>query len=176
MIQTTTNMATSDAAKWTITAVALDTFDPGMTYRLAPQQAPSMALDVVGGMTNNGTLVQQYSWWSGTSQKFFIADAGKGNVKLSMKANKNKCLGPHGNLLTNGNQIEVQDCVAGNYNQAWITVQKDNAPGVFIFRNAANPNVCLDVTGNNGNNGSLLQLNNCNSGALNQQFAATVAL
>jgi len=177
LIQTTTN-STADPAKWTITAIALETFDPGMTYRLTPQQAPNMALDVVGGMTNNGTLVQQYSWWSGTSQKFYVADAGKGNVKLAMKVAKNKCLGPIGPGNPNpaaGTRIEVQDCIAGVNSQAWITAQKDNSPGVFMFRNAANPNVCLDVTGNNGNNGSLLQLNNCNSGALNQQFAATVA-
>ena len=181
MIQTT-NMATSDAAKWTITAIALETFDPGMTYRLTPQNAPSMAIDVCNnGATNNGNCVEQFSWWNGNGQKFFIADAGKGNVKLAMKLAKNKCLGPVGPSTIApavGARIEVQDCAlpgTTNYNQSWITVQKDNAPGVFMLRNAANPNVCLDVTGNNGNNGSLLQLNNCNSGALNQQFAATVA-
>jgi hypothetical protein len=176
LIQTTTTMSTSDAAKWTITAVALDTFDPGMTYRLTPQHAPSMAIDVCnGGLTNNGNCVQQYTWMNGNGQKFFIADAGQGNVKLAMKSNKNKCLGPRGNVTTRYTALEVQDCVAGVNTQAWITAQKDNAPAVFIFRNAANPNMCLDVYGNSGSNGTMVELNNCNSGALNQQFAATVA-
>ena len=123
---------TADRAKWTITAVALDTFDPGMTYRLTPQQATNMAIDVCNnGATNNGNCVEQFAWWNGNGQKFFIGDAGKGNVKLAMKLNKNKCLGPRANLTTNGTPIEVQDCAAPgttNYNQAWITAQKNDRP------------------------------------------------
>jgi hypothetical protein len=181
LIQTTTN-STADPAKWTITAIALETFDPGMTYRLTPQNATSMAIDVCNnGATNNGNCVQQFSWWNGNGQKFFIADAGKGNVKLAMKLAKNKCLGPVGpaNIAPAvGARIEVQDCAlpgTTNYNQSWITVQKDNAPGVFMLRNAANPNLCLDVPGNSGASGTTLDVWTCNSLALNQQFAATVA-
>ena len=172
LIQTTTQ-TTADPSKWFFIAVAPDAFDPGMTYRLVPQQAMGMSVDVCYGSTNNGTCIQQYPTWNGDEQKLFLADAGKGNVKLTMKVNRNKCIGPVANGATPGTALEIQDC-NGSYNQAWITGQKTDAPGVFILRNAAAPNLCMDVTGGSGSPGARMELYTCN-GAINQLFAAQVA-
>jgi len=176
LVQTTNNV-TTDCAKWTMTAVALDTFDPGTTYRLTPQNNTAMAVDVcANGSQSYNNCTQQYTWWGGDGQKFFIGDAGKGNVRFQMKANKNKCLGPINNATTINTAVVVQDCVQDSYTQAWINVQTTSTSGIFIYRNAANPNMCLDVTGaqNGGGNGNMMELYPCNGG-LNQRFAATVA-
>ena len=37
----------------------------------------------------------------------------KGNVKLTMKTNRNKCLGPRGGAAMSGTKLEVQDCNGG---------------------------------------------------------------
>jgi hypothetical protein len=178
LVKTTTNN-TADDAKWYFIAVSLSTFDPGITYRLTPQQATGKAIDVcsVNGVPGQtpGTCVQQYDFWNGAGQKFFVAtDAAHGNVMLKMKNNANKCLGPHANGTTSGTVIEVQDCVAGSYNQSWITGEMPAGSGIFGFRNAAASTLCLDMTGNNNNNGAMLELYTCNSGN-NQKFAVTVA-
>ena len=174
----TTNQPTSDCAKWTLTAVALDSFDPGMTYRLVPQSATAKTMDVCspGGnalLAQNGSCIQQYANWNGDPQKFFIRDAGGGNVKFAMKAQPNKCLGPVGNNTAAGTMLELQDC-NGSYYQAWINVQTTATSGIFIYRNAANPAVCMDVQGANQNDGSRIELWNCN-GNTNQQFAVVSA-
>jgi hypothetical protein len=174
LIKTTTN-STADDARWYFIAVSLSTFDPGTTYRLTPQQATNMALDVPYGSTNNGTVLQQYGWWNGAPQKFYIAtDAAHGNVVLKMKNNPNKCLGPRANGTTQGTLIEVQDCSAGSYNQSWITGEMPLGSGIFGFRNAAASTMCLDVANNSPNNGAQIQLWTCNAGN-NQKFAATIA-
>jgi hypothetical protein len=172
LIKTTTN-STIDYAKWSFIAVSLATFDPGVPYRLVPQHATTMAVEVPYGSTTNGTLAQQYNSWNGDMQKFFVADAGGGNVKLAMKLNKNKCLGPRANGTTAGTFIEVQDC-NGSYNQAWISAEKNAAPGTFVLKNAAAPNLCLEVANNSTSPGTRIDLWTC-TGATNQQFAAQVA-
>jgi hypothetical protein len=166
--------STADSAAWSLIAISLGTVDPGAAYRLIPQHATMNSVDVANGSTTNGTMVQQYATWNGDSQKFFITDAGKGNVRLTMKTNANKCLGPVGNSTAPGTQIEVQDCSVGSYTQAWITAETTQGSGIFAFRNAATPAVCLDVTGMSSANGARIQLLTCN-GANNQLFRAQAA-
>jgi len=174
LVKTTSN-STADDAKWYFTATHLATFDPGVTYRLTPQQATGMGIDVCNnGVTTNGTCIQQYSYWAGNGQKFFIGDAGHGNVTFKLKNNSNKCIGAVGNATTQGTYMEVQDCNSSNYGQAWITGETTAGSGMFGFRSAANPTMCLDVAGNNGNNGQRMELWPCN-GNNNQKFAVTVA-
>ncbi len=88
--------ASADAAKWSFTAVGPVALDPGKSYKLAPKHAPTKTIDIANGSTTNGTAVQEYDSWGGPGQKLVLKDAGKGNVKLTMKANTNKCLGPKG--------------------------------------------------------------------------------
>jgi hypothetical protein len=162
-----------DGAKWSFTAIGPATIDPGRSYRLVPQQATNMSIDVLNGSTSNGTPVQQYSSWNGDPQKLFIADAGKGRVKITMKANRNKCIGPVGGVVAAGAAMEVQDCNGGN-SQAWVTGETAVGSGVFMMKNVANTNICLDVAGASGASGARMDLWTC-SGNNNQLFAAQVA-
>ncbi len=160
----------ADIAKWSFTAVGPGTIDPGRSYRLAPQHAPTKSIDIASGSTTNGTAVQQYDSYSTDGQKLVLKDAGKGNVKLTMKANNNKCVGPKAHALVNGTKLEVQDCNGGN-DQAWITGETAAGSGIFMLKNVAAPGMCVDVTGKSTANGAAMEIYNC-SGGTNQLFAA----
>ena len=173
LIKAVAGMESADSALWSFTAIGPIAIDPGRTYSLVPQHAPTKSIEVVYGSTSNGTPIQQYDTWGGDQQKFFVADAGKGNVKLTMKVNRNKCLGPQGGVTSNGTRLEVQDCNGGNA-QAWISGETAQGSGVFMFKNVAAPGLCLDVRGGVTSNGATVDLVTC-SGANNQLFAARLA-
>jgi endo-1,4-beta-xylanase len=82
-----------------------------------------------------------------------------------MKANQNKCLGGQATAL--GALIVVQDC-NGSANQAFTAVP-DTTPGVFTFKSAANPNLCMEVPGASSSDGARLDLYTC-AGIPNQKF------
>jgi hypothetical protein len=173
LINTVTGQDIADSALWSFTAIGPIAIDPGRTYSLVPQHAPTKAIDVANGSTATGTAVQLYDAWGGDSQKLFVADAAKGNVKLTMKMNRIKCLGPRGGATVTGTKLEVQDCNGGNA-QAWISGETAQGSGIFMFKNVAAPGLCLDVTGGSSSNGTTIGLMPC-SGANNQLFAARLA-
>jgi hypothetical protein len=165
--------ASADAAKWSFTAVGPIAIDPGKPYKLAPKHAPTKALDVCNDSQTNGTCVQQYDSWNGPGQKLVLKDAGKGNVKLTMKDNKNKCVGPKGHAKVAGTKLEVQDCTGGD-DQAFITGETAAGSGVFMLKVAGAPGLCLDVTGASTANGAAMQIMSC-TGQDNQLFGASIS-
>jgi len=169
LIQTVANQSTSDCAKWTITGVGTSAIDPGKAYRLVPQQNTNKSIDVAYGSQNNGTQVQAYDNNGADAQRLMLRDAGKGNSKLTMKANKNKCVGPKYHAATLANKLEIQDCNGGN-DQAWITGETAAGSGTFMLKNVAAPGLCLDMP-SGGQNGTPMQLYTC-TGASNQLFGA----
>jgi hypothetical protein len=98
-----------------------------------------------------------------------VADAGNGNVKFTMKLNTNKCIGPRGNGTTAQTILEVQDCGAGNWNQAWMSSEQGAGSGIFVYRNAAAPSMCMDVANAATGNGGQMICTGANGG-LNQQY------
>jgi hypothetical protein len=173
LAQTITGQSTSDTSKWRFTAVGPIAIDPGMPYKLAPKSAPTKAVDVCNDSQTNGTCVQQYDAYGGAAQKLVLKDSGKGNVKLTMKDNNNKCLGPKGHALAAGTKLEVQDCNGGN-DQAWITGETAAGSGTFMLKNVGAPGLCLDVTGGGSANGAAMQIMTCTA-QNNQLFAASVS-
>jgi hypothetical protein len=173
LVSTVVGQDTADTAKWTFMAVGPASIDPGKSYKLAPQSAPSKAIDIANGSTANGTAVQQYDGWGGDPQKLVLKDSGKGNVKLTMKLNNNKCVGPKGGTPAHGVKLEVQDCNGSNA-QAWITGETAAGSGVFMLKNVAAPGLCVDVTGASGANGAAMQVANC-TGQGNQLFGAQLS-
>ncbi len=159
-----------DSARWSFVPVSLATFDPGRAVRLVPQHATTKSVEVPYGSTTNGTGMQQYDSWATDMQRFVIRDAGNGNVKLAMKAAPTKCIGPRANGTTIGTLLEVQDCNA-TFNQAWLTSETAAGSGVFMFKNAGAPNLCLEVLAGMTTNGAPLDLNTCTNTAANQKFA-----
>jgi hypothetical protein len=166
LIQTSNN-STADCSKWTITGVGPAAIDPGRPYRLVPQNATNKSIDVAYGSTTNGTIVQSYDTWSTDGQRLVLKDGGKGNSKLTMKSNTNKCVGPKNHALTAGTKLEIQDCNGGN-DQAWVTGETAAGSGIFMLKNVAAPGLCFDVP-NGGANGAQMQIFNC-TGASNQLF------
>jgi hypothetical protein len=155
-----------DTARWAFIPIGLATFDPGRYNRLIPQHAQTKSMDVCYASTTNGTCVQIYDTWNGDPQKFIVSDAGNGNVRFTMKLNTNKCIGPRSNGTTAGTVLEVQDC-NGSFNQAWMSSEQGAGSGIFAYRNAAAPGLCMDVNGANANNGAALIMYYC-TGAANQ--------
>jgi hypothetical protein len=177
LVQTTTSYpldsGSPESARWYFQSLGPASVDPGIPYRLVPQSAPGSSIDIAGGSTANGTTVQQNSTSNLDGQKLVVTDAGKGRVKLTMKTNKNKCVGPKGGATTPGTKLEVQDCNSAD-NQAWISGETAAGSGVFMMKNVANPAVCLDVTGGSTANGAAMEVYTCN-GNNNQLFAARPA-
>ena len=165
--------ASADASKWSFTAIGPTAIDPGKSYKLAPKSAPTKAIDIAGGNQTDGTAVQQYNSVGQDPQKLVLKDSGKGNVKLTMKANNNKCIGPKGHAPAHGVKLEVQTCNGGN-DQAFITGETAAGSGTFMLKDVAAPGLCVDVTGSNPNDGALMQLANC-TGANNQLFGAVLS-
>jgi hypothetical protein len=157
-----------DGARWSFQPIGLASFDPGRYNRLLPMHAQTKSIDVAYASTTNGTAVQIYDTWNGDPQKFIVAPAGNGNVKFTMKLNTNKCIGPNANGTTSGTQLVVQDC-NGSFNQAWMSSEQGAGTGVFAYRNAAAPGLCMDVTGASTANGARMELYTCNGGS-HQQF------
>ncbi len=163
LVTTVSGQDTADCAKWTFMAVGPATIDPGKAYRLAPQNAPTKSIDVAYGSTNNGTVVQAYDNWNGDGQKLVLKDAGKGNVKLTMKVNSNKCVGPVGGALASGTNLEIQDCNGSNNKQHWITGETAAGSGVFMLKNVAAPGLCVNLPGTG--NTTRFQIATCTGGS-----------
>jgi hypothetical protein len=173
LVSTVTGQDTADTAKWMFMAVGPASIDPGKSYKLAPKHAPTKAIDIAYGSTTNGTAVQEYDAWGGDSQKLVLKDGGKGNVKLTMKTNNNKCVGPKGHALAAGTKLEVQDCNGGN-DQAWVTGETAAGSGIFMLKNVGAPGLCLDVTGASSANGTAMEIYTC-TGADNQLFGTALS-
>jgi hypothetical protein len=141
-------------------------FDSVYRYSLQPMSVGGKSVDVVGGSTNWGTRVQQWTSTGGDPQKFTFLSTGTGNWKIAMKTNTNKCFGAIGNGTGNGTGIEIQDCNGGN-SQSW-NITADANTGAFVLKNVA-ANRCLDVPYGQGNDGVLLQLYDC-IGSTAQKF------
>ena len=103
------------------------------------------AIDVAYSSQNNGTVVQAYDSYGQEGQKLVLKDAGKGNVKLTMKANNNKCVGPKGGAPHPGTKLEIQDCDTDNNKQHYITGETAAGSGVFMLKNVAAPGLCVNM-------------------------------
>jgi len=172
-IKTRTNWSADDS-KWYFIAVDLAVFDPGVPYRLVPQNATATSIDLPYGASASGTIPQIYGSWNTDGQRFFVLDAGKGNVKIKLKSGSNMCLGTQGNGTANGTKIEVQPC-DGRNGQTWSTGETYAGSGIVVFKNHATTASCLDVVGANANNGTLLDIWPCDGTKMNQRFAAVPA-
>lgn len=83
---------------------------------------------------------------------------------MSWSTNPTKCLDVTGSQTTNGNPIQLWDCL-GQLSQKLILPN-----GTGQIRWSAYPNKCLDVTGGSTTNGNRIQLWDCLANEPNQQF------
>jgi len=99
-------------------------------------------VDVPNGVTTNGTQVQLYDCWGGTSQRWTYTSSKQ--------------------LQVYGNKVQMWDCDGNAAAQNWTV----STSGTLTIDGG-----CLDITGANFSNGTLVELWTCNGGS-NQQWQA----
>jgi len=123
-------------------------------------------LDVEKIGTANGAKVVVYDCVGGMNQKWSLDGLGR----LHPYHAPDKCLDVPGGQSTQGNQLQIYDCGDVNW-QKW-----NMAPVSFLTFSPSNQgiksrsnNMCLDVLGNNYNNGAAVVMWPCN-GQNNQRW------
>ncbi|GHJ43746.1 hypothetical protein Cs7R123_10880 [Catellatospora sp. TT07R-123] len=112
-------------------------------------------LDDPNGSTANGTQMQLYDCWGGSSQRWTYTS----NRQLTISG---KCLDASGHGTTNGTQVIIWDC-NGQANQQWNL----NADGTIT---GVQSGLCADAAGAATANGTKIQLWSCHGGT-NQRWS-----
>jgi Glycoside hydrolase family 44/Ricin-type beta-trefoil lectin domain len=105
-------------------------------------------LDVPGGATANGTLLQIWTCNGKTNQQWISLSNGE------LQVYGNKCLDVPGNATAAGTRVEIWGCSGGS-NQKWTL----NANGTVVGRASG---LCLSVTGAGTANGTAVVIGVCN--------------
>jgi hypothetical protein len=140
-------------------------FDTAYTYRLMPYSAyGGQSVDVTGGSTSNGTLIEQWATWNGAPQMFNLVQDGS-SWRIALSTNTAKCIDlvGGGSSLADGTQLAVNDCHAGDSSQQWA-ISPDAQTGAFIFKNVQ-AGRCLDVPSGSTASGARLQIWDCWNGS-----------
>ena len=112
-------------------------------------------LDVPGGATTNGTLLEIWDCHNGSNQEWTALSNGE------LQVYGNKCLDVPGGATTAGTKVEIWDCNNGS-NQQWTL----NSNGSIVGRGSG---LCLDVTGGGTTNGTAVEIWTCTNGS-NQRW------
>ena len=120
-------------------------------YRLMSRNS-NLALDVIGLSTSDGGLLQQWPYWSGNNQRWFLRATDNGAYTV-VNVNSGKCLDVSGISLVPGAAVWQWDCVGGA-NQKWAFVPVDDGAFELV---SANSGLALDVIGVSTAAGAKLQ-------------------
>jgi hypothetical protein len=112
-------------------------------------------LDVPGGATANGTLLDIWDCNGGSNQQWTSLSNGELQVYGS------ECLDVPGGATTAGTKVEIWTCTGGS-NQQWTL----NSNGTVVGRGSG---LCLDVTGAGTANGTAVEIWTCTGGS-NQKW------
>ncbi|HEX7654059.1 MAG TPA: RICIN domain-containing protein [Verrucomicrobiae bacterium] len=130
------------------------------TYKLINRNS-GLALDATGQNTNNGTLLEQYTYNAGTNQRWSVTGLGGGVYKI-IGVQSGRSLDVTGQSTADGAAIELYDYNGGG-NQQWVilptsagyyTVQGVQSGKLMeVFSSATTNSASIDQwTGNGGNN------------------------
>jgi hypothetical protein len=128
------------------------------SYKLV-RKGSNKCLDVKGGGSADGTVLQQSACTNGANQVFRVDDLGGGKVKLVNPAT-GKCVDVNGNGNSNGTKMQLWTC---NGTGAQSFQLQDQGSGVSRIKNTSSGK-CADISGGSNNDGVALQLWSCNSG------------
>jgi hypothetical protein len=92
-------------------------------YKLIPQNATSLALNVVGNGTANGTQADVETYTGATGQQWKITYAGSGYCTLSPRCAPSSSLDVYASETGNGTKVEIWS-TTGNPNQEWQFVMQ----------------------------------------------------
>jgi len=138
------------------------------TYRLLNRRS-NKAADVSNAGTANGTIVDQWTYNSGTNQQWTLTDQGNGQYQI-LGVGSGKALDVIGNSTSAGAGIDIWPWSGAN-NQRWTIVPTGNG---FYKVVSVNSGLELDVYGGGTANGaSLIQWSY--AGSTDQQWSISVA-
>ena len=106
-------------------------------------------LDVTGGSTSDGALIQQWDWLGGANQQWQIVPLGNG-YSLIQNVNSGKVLDVYGGYTTGCTPIQQWDWWGGA-NQQWQIVPQDSSYDAIFNLNSG---LVLDVTNVSLSNGA----------------------
>jgi len=126
-------------------------FNANNTFRLTPLCNTNACLDLIGGATGNGTPIQEYGWWGGTNQKWYIQDLNNGRYRITPLVNGNAALDVYAGSTANGTKVSEWGWNGGPNQCWWITSLGD---GSYRLSPSSGTDCALDVSGGNPNNGT----------------------
>jgi non-reducing end alpha-L-arabinofuranosidase len=151
--------ATDNAVQANITAAGYGGSSGGSTGGTGQEivgTGSGRCIDVPNASTTNGTQVQLYDCWGGSSQRWTYTSSKQ------LMVYGNKCLDANGKGTTNGTAVIIWDC-NGQTNQQWNLNSNGSISGV-------QSGLCLDAVGQATANGTKIQLYSC-WGGTNQQWS-----
>jgi len=78
-------------------------------YSIATRNAPGEVLDVTGGGTANGSLIQLWTYGGGANQQWMPVSVGNGEYKL-VGVGSGRCLDVPAASTANGVRLQIYDC------------------------------------------------------------------
>lgn len=120
--------------KWNTSDVPL-----GRVFEIS-SKSNGKALEITGASTANNAPLQQHTWAAAVHQKWRMADAGNGFVRI-VNQNSNKALQIVSGGTANGNKVEQLDWNS-NAAQAWLVQRQSDGTYRIINKNS---NKALDT-------------------------------
>lgn len=136
-------------------------------YRITPSHATNRAIETANQGTTNGTNVQQWSYWGGSNQHWYITDLENGYYSIRLGSASGPSLDIADQSTANGANVALYSYWGGN-NQQFQIVQNGNGFNI----KPRNSDKCLDIASVATTNGANLQQWDCTGGA-NQTFTFT---
>jgi hypothetical protein len=132
------------------------------TYRIVARHSGKV---INASASTNKTQITQWTYNSGSNQKWTVTDTGSGNYKI-VGVQSGRALDIASSGTANGTKVQLYD----SWNTSGQLFKFASAGGAYsrIVPNCA-PNSCLDVSGNSTADGGIVQLYQWNGGN-NQQW------
>jgi len=127
-------------------------------------------VDDTNGSTSNGTAVQQWTCYPGsTNQEWQFQPTSGGYYQVVTRNAPSEAWDVTGgtSATSNGTPIQLWSATGGT-NQQWLPTPQSNGTYTFTARNSGNE--CLDVTNRSTSNGTQLQQWACTAGDTAQTF------
>lgn len=110
--------------------------------------------------------------WGNPNKQFRLPFSGQGQIKWA--THPDLCLGVNNGGNYPGNEIRLQNCWSGDPSWKLWDMSSKNSSEPHQIRWAAHPESCLDVQGSKNEDGTMIQLANCQKGYLSQMFKVSL--
>ncbi|UII21936.1 RICIN domain-containing protein [Fulvivirga ligni] len=139
----------------------------GGTYRITPRHDQGKALELYNFSTDNGTNVNQWTYWGGSYQHWRATDRGNGYWSFHPVNNLDKSLDIWNMSTGNGANVSLYDYWGGNGQLYYFS---NAGSGGWVRIKSRLSDKCLDISGASTTDGANLNQWDCLSGQTNQMF------